>query len=81
MGIIFLFVLAVAGAIGAVIGGIIGFGIGIAYTGTPSFIYTFFGIVAGGFFGLFVGLIVVVRALQDYWKPQDRHDGPERSNE
>jgi len=73
MGIIFLFVLAVAGAIGTVIGGAIGFGAGFIITGNMSLKYTMTGLIAGGMFGLFAGLIIVVRALQDYWKSQDRH--------
>jgi len=81
VGIIFLFVLVVAGMIGAVVGGVVGFGIGFALTGTFSHIDMLVGIVAGGILGLSVGLIVVVRALRDYWRSQGRHGGPERSND
>jgi hypothetical protein len=75
MGIIFLFVLVGAGAIGAVAGGIVGLGVGFNQTGALSLIHIFYGVAAGVAVGLLIGLIVVARALRDYWKSQDRHDG------
>ena len=81
MGIVFLFVLAVAGAIGLVAGGVAGLGIGFALTGTFSLIHTFFGVVRGGLLGLSVGLVIVVRALRDYRKSQGPRGVPGRHDE
>jgi hypothetical protein len=63
MGICYLFVLAIAVGVGAVLGGFIGLTIGLM---SAPFTYGFFGLVAGGFFGLFVGLIFVNRVNQHY---------------
>jgi hypothetical protein len=63
MGIIYLFVLAVAACVGAVLGGFIGLTIGLM---SAPFTYAFFGLVVGGLFGLFVGLIFVIRVHQQY---------------
>jgi hypothetical protein len=63
MGILYLFVLAIAVCVGAVLGGFIGLTIGLM---SAPFTYAFFGLVAGGFLGLFVGLIFVIRVNQHY---------------
>ena len=63
MGIIYLFVLAIAAGVGAVLGGFIGLTIGLM---SAPLTHAFFGQVAGGFFGLFVGLIFVIRVHQHY---------------
>jgi hypothetical protein len=63
MGILYLFVLAIAVGVGAVLGGFIGLTIGLM---SAPFIYALFGLVAGGFFGLFIGLILVTRMHQHY---------------
>jgi hypothetical protein len=63
MGIIYLFVLAIAAGVGAVLGGFIGLTIGLM---SARLTYAFFGLVAGGFFGLFVGLMFVIRVHQHY---------------
>jgi hypothetical protein len=69
MGILYLFVLAVAVGVGAVLGGFIGLTIGLM---SAPLTYAFFGLIAGGFFGLLVGLIFVIRLnrryLQGSWK-------------
>jgi hypothetical protein len=63
MGIIYLFVLAVAAGVGAALGGFIGLTIGLM---SAPLTYAFFGLVAGAVFGLFVGLIFVIRVHQRY---------------
>jgi hypothetical protein len=63
MGILYLFVLAIAAGVGAVLGGCIGLTIGLM---SAPLTYAFFGLVAGGFFGLIVGLIFVIRVHQHY---------------
>jgi hypothetical protein len=63
MGILYLFVLAIAAGVGAVLGGFIGLTIGLM---SAPLTYAFFGLVAGGFFGLFLGLIFVIRVHQHY---------------
>jgi hypothetical protein len=69
MGILYLFVLAIAVCVGAVLGGFIGLTIGLM---RAPLTYTFFGLVGGGFFGLLVGLIFVIRVHQHYWDESRR---------
>jgi hypothetical protein len=65
MGIIFLVVLVVAGAVGAVLGGVIGISAAFASGNNPA-TYAVCGLLAGGCLGLLVGLMIVRRALRDY---------------
>ena len=58
MGIIFLVVLVVAGAVGAVLGGVIGIAAALASGNNPA-TYAVCGLLAGGFLGLLVGLMIV----------------------
>jgi hypothetical protein len=63
MGILYLFVLAIAGVVGAIAGGFIGLTIGLM---SAPLTYAFFGICAGAFLGLFVGLVFVLYVNRRY---------------
>ena len=63
MGILYLFVLAVAVGVAAVLGAFIGLTIGLM---NSPFTSALLGLVAGALFGLFAGLILVIRVNRDY---------------
>jgi hypothetical protein len=71
VSVLFLVVLILSAAIGAVLGGVIGLTIGLM---TSPGLYAIYGVLAGGFFGFFVGLIIVIRAGSLYaaslWRRQ-----------
>jgi hypothetical protein len=81
MGILYLVFIAIIGAVGAVIGAVIGFARGFgramdpanhdmtAVTGTLPFIQAFFGSVAGGSIGLFVGTIILILFHKKIYDP------------
>jgi hypothetical protein len=83
MSIIYLFAIATLGGVGAVLGGIIGFAMGLIRTVDPAnrnmtavtvmlpFINAIVGLVGGGFFGLFVGLIGMIVKPESVLKTAD----------
>ena len=63
MGILYLFVLAVAVGVAAVLGAFIGLTVGLM---NSPFTSALIGLVAGALFGLFAGLILVIRVNRHY---------------
>jgi hypothetical protein len=57
MGIVYLFVLLIAGAVGAALGAFIGLTIGLM---SSPLTFAFTGLIGGGFLGVLAGLIYVI---------------------
>ena len=77
MGILYLVVLAIAVAVAAVLGAFTGLTVGLM---NSPFTSALFGLVAGSLFGLFAGLILMIRVNRHYIEaakpPGETNRGP-----